>query len=159
MKEITKVSLSIIQEHEVSCNSSITLNNHNLPDFCPINEVKCYRVLLEEDDINRIYLLWEAGFNNLTKNNSFKLADLTVDAQELVRVKSFLDNRIDLRTYANLEVILFGQNLEESSLTATDGNHRLMSQFLSYKSIAEVPAYIYTHEKINNWNFIPPVAR
>jgi hypothetical protein len=77
----------------------------------------------------------------------------------LSRVTSFINGNFDLRSQINMEPIFVGKNIENVSLTAIDGNQRIMAQYLTFGSLDGVPAYIYLHRDFNNWYFIPPLAR
>lgn len=161
MRNILNIELSLIQNNEEFNDSNIRLDRYEIPNFCPSTEVECYQVILEKGDLERIFILFESGFNNLTNNNTFRLSDLIPDeAQKKSRVLSFLDDRdFDLCSRPERTIILFGTNLETSSLTAMDGNHRLMAHFINNNNIDGVPAFIYIHRKINKFIFTPPLAR
>jgi hypothetical protein len=159
MKDIKKVDISHAQNHEESTSANVRLGGYKMYEHCPTNEVQCYRVVLEDKDIDRIFLLNEVTFVKLTTGQTFKLSDLTHDAKTLNRVNSFLKDGVDLRSHPGLELILVCEDLDTGSLTTIDGNHRLMAHYLTFGSVQEVPAYVYIHTNMNKWYFIPPLAR
>ncbi len=126
-------------------NSSVQLNNHDIPEYCPSDEVECYQVTLEKRDLVRIFILYQSGFLYLTNNNTFKVSDLIVTtARKIDRVQSFLnDETFDLRSRPDHTIILFGKNLDTSLLTAMDGNHRLKAHYIEHENIDGIPAFNY----------------
>lgn len=158
MKIIETVDHLTVKEHETSLNSNVGLDNNYIPDHCPLDEIQCYRVKLEESDINRVFILWDGTFSDMTDNNTFKLADVNMNALKRPSTHHFFNKQLDLGVNPELAIVFFAQNLG-SPLVATDGNHRLMAHFLINKNVADIPAFLYTHENIINWRHFPPLAK
>lgn len=156
MKIIQEVPLSKVRTLEKIREANFCLGGYDMK--VKDDEWKCYRGVLEDSDLDRLFLLNELDFGQFT-NNTHLLKNLLEGARNLERVQSFIAKSFDLRIHRDYEPILVTINKEKASLIAIDGNHRLMSHYLQYKSIFEVPVYIGEHDTIIKSGHIPFSAK
>jgi hypothetical protein len=154
MRNLERVDLSVVQERERSTQANIRVGGYHLP--AP-TEFLTHRGFLEDSDLDRLFAIPEMGKN--THGNSCLIKDVHVTATSDPRVLQFMAPAIDLRSAANLEVLLFTVDPETWPLVVGDGNHRLMAHFLSHKTIADVPAFVCSHPSVAIWGFSPMGAR
>lgn len=159
----TIVPISEVELHLANHHSNIRFNNYGMPNCCPKEEIVCYKVILDENDTNRICLV--GNFRNVT-NNTGRLSDidrLAVLVQETEnrgkRVNDFLHGRnegeagIDLIGNNNFAPVLVGIDLNEGPLVLIDGSHRSIAQCIRNGSMQGVPAYICMHPNMINYGF------
>ncbi len=144
MEKLKEVDLDIVQRHEKTTNSNIRIGGYNMPES---HEFKCFRVLLEEDDISRIILPNDYG-KYTAKGNCF-LKDVQSNIDDDERTASFL--KLDLREDCTLAVVIVTNDHNNGPLFVCDGGHRLCSQFRLFKTVANIAAFVGVHTKIKDW--------
>jgi hypothetical protein len=58
-----------------------------------------------------------------------------------------------------LDLLTFTVDPEKSPLVVGDGNHRIIAQFWTHRSVEGVPIFICSHPAVANWSFCPSPAR
>lgn len=154
-----EVDISVIQRHEETTASNARLGYYHMDCHCPTNEFRCFRVGLEQQDEDNLFLLGLTEFVNQTQSQSCRLRDVVRDASSIRRVESFITARLDLRSGIGLELVLVGSDLHGAPLVIIDGNHRAIAQYLTHGSVDGVPAFVCVHPAIRHWPFVPPLAQ
>jgi hypothetical protein len=126
---------------------------------CPTNQLRCFRVQLERQDEDRLFLLGLTEFINQTRDQTCRLRDVFSGASAIQRVASIINAGVDLRSRSGLELVLVATEPHGAPLIAIDGNHRAMAQFLAHGSMEGVLAFVCVHPAIGQWHFVPPLAR
>jgi hypothetical protein len=159
MKDIIQIEYEKLKKFEHKIDGNVKIGGYDMDKICPVSEGKCYKVTLEDSDLDRVYLLRDPTFTNLTKNRDYRFSDLQDVAREEARVKHLLEKNIDLSVNSDWAPVFVCPDIGNGALIAIDGNHRLMAHFLLRGSIANLMAYVYVHENILQWGFIPKAAR
>lgn len=154
---VEEVDLFEVQRHELATEANAKIGGYRMDLHCPMHEFRCYRAVLESSDLNRLFVMQD--FASLTVDNTCRLRDVMPIAGNLARVKSFTTSNIDLRLRDGLELMLVGSELFGAPLTAIDGNHRMIAQYLTYYNVNGVSAYICIHPAMSLWPYVPPLAR
>ena len=154
---VGEADITEVQRHEQATVANARLGGYGMDAHCPMNEIRCYRVMLESSDLDRLFVLQD--FATHTPNRTCRLRDVVPSTASLQRVASFATAGVDLRTHAGLELLLVGIGLDGGSLVAIDGNHRMIAHYLTQGSVDGVPAFIGVHPAMNRWPFVPPLAR
>ena len=134
------------------------IGGYGIDKICPIAEGSCYQITLQEGDGGHLFLLGESTFKNLTTSKDYLLTNIVDDVKELERVKYWLDKKLDLTKALEWAPIFVAKGIG-SPLITIDGNNRLMAHFHQYKRIDGVQGYLFTHNNILNWLFIPTGAK
>lgn len=156
---VGEVDIAEVQRHEQATASNARLGGYHMDHHCPTNQFRCYRVQLERQDEDRLFMLGQTEFINQTRGQSCRLRDVLPGASATQRVASFIAAGVDLRSRSGLELVLVAAELHGASLVAIDGNHRAMAQYLTHGSAQGVPAFVCVHPAIGEWRFVPPLAR
>lgn len=154
---VGEVEIAEVQQHEQATSANARLGGYGMDAHCPTNEIRCYRVVLEEGDLDRLFVMQD--FAAYTSNGSCRLRDVLPSIADIKRVASFTTPSVDLRKRTGLEVILVGSDVDRASLVAIDGNHRIIAQYISQGSVDGVPAFVCVHPAMNRWPYVPPLAR
>jgi hypothetical protein len=162
MEIVGEVNVLEIQQHEAATEANVRLGGYRMDECCPTSEFKCCRVRLEHGDLDRLFVLGD--FAKYTKGKSCRLQDVTQDAEKLEKVASFMhgDGRrgsVDLCSATGLELLIVCRELQDAPLIIYDGCHRAIAQYLKYRSMSGVPAYVCVHPAIDLWGYVPPQAR
>ena len=152
-----EVEISEVQRHEEATAANARLGGYGMDAHCPTNDFRCFRVLLEQGDADRLFVL--ADFSAQTTAQSCRMRDLVPGAVALPRVASFVTAGVDLRSRTGLELVLVCGALHDTPLIVIDGNHRAIHQFLTQGSMQGVRAYACVHRDISQWPFVPRLAR
>jgi hypothetical protein len=156
MKIIEPVSVEVVQAHEVETDSNARLCTYDMP--IKLGEVKALRATLDANDLARLFLLGIGGFDVLTKDRTWRVADLLPTAWTIDRMKSFVGAKMDLRQRPDLAVVIATANAESGPLVLIDGNHRAMAHFLSHRTVEDLPAFVCEHDGFRQWPYVPPLA-
>ena len=154
MRDFQPVDLVAVQEREKSTDANIRMGRYGLP--VP-EEFNTHRALLDESDLDRLYLIPEFGKH--TAGSTALLKDVTESALSDHRVRQFLSPPINLQIAPRLELITFTVNPEKSPIIVGDGNHRIIAHFWTYRTVDGVPLFICSHPTVAWWDFCPPGAR
>ena len=156
----TSIDYSIIIEFEKKIKTNISITHCTIQDYSPLNESQCYKIVLTEADISRIFLCQAPNIIDHTKNRSSRLQDTMESAKEVIKERAPDTNSIlDLRASDHLSPIFITPNLDMANLVAIDGNHRLMAHFLAYRNIDGVHAYAYVHPNTTKFPWYPDNAK
>lgn len=156
MKIIERIELPLIRRHERQTKANVTLGGYKMDICCPVAEFKLMRCVLELDDIHRLFVL--AEFSKHT-NGECMVKAATAETIGNPRVASFAKDMVDLRKTAGLDLLIVSADASRSPLLIIDGNHRAIWQYLTYQSIHGVPAFVCSHPRINDWGYVPKVAK
>lgn len=168
MKIIAAVTIEDVQRHLGSSNANVKIGSYGMDLFSPLDEFNCFRVTLNEADIDKLFLL-NCGFVQNTTGHTGRVRDidpnmLSVDSTN--RVNSFLvpptqskKKQIDLRCSPNLSIVLVCANAGYGPWTIIDGNHRAIAHYLKYGGITNIKAYVCVHPQIINWPYVTILAR
>lgn len=159
MKIINPIQYQQLRTFEERIGGNVKVGGYNMNLICPVEEGQCYQVTLEEGDLNRLFLLGEATFTNLTENRNYRLAGLTSAVEGLHRVKYWLDQNLDLTKVPEWAPVFVTWDIEKSPIITIDGNHRLMAHFKQYHTIEGLPGYLFVHHNIHKWGFVPSEAK
>lgn len=154
---VSEVSISEVQRHEEATAANARLDRYDLNRHCPTSEFRCLRVLLEQSDTDRLFLL--GCFVERTTGRTCRIRDVELDPANSHRVASFVNAGVDLRSRAGLELVLVCRELYDAPLVIIDGNHRAIAHYLTQGSMQSVPAYVCVHQAISQWGFVPNLAR
>lgn len=145
-------------ESRPAIEANIQINHPWLIENCPINDVKCYKIVLDDTDMPRVYILYGYEFWNITVNNSFKLSDITEFARTLPKARKLLNMNlvIDLSQSDNWSPVFICPDLNTGPLVPIDGNHRLMVHYLTHGSIQGIHAYLFVHTETTGFEWFPP---
>ena len=154
---ITDVSLDSLRLHEKATAANATLGSYGMDKHCPLKEFRICRVQFQADDLERLFMIGE--FAKHTVDHSGRLRSVTAASADMPRVAAFLRDDFDLRSRSGFEPIFVGAAWEKAGLTAIDGNHRMIAQFLSGRGIEGVIAFVCIHPMIGKWPFVPHAAR
>ena len=127
--------------------------------LCPIEEGLCYQIKLQENDTNRLFLLNEPTFTSFTRDKNYRLSDIIDDVKNSDRVKYWLDKEFDLRLSPEWSPIFVCPETNVGTIVTIDGNHRLTAHFHRHKTIEGLPGYLFVHQNIQKWCYIPNGAR
>ncbi len=168
MKIISKVNIAEIRQHERSCRANVTLGSYGMESHCIFNEFQFYKAVLEANDISNLFLL-NCGFASNTHGQTGRLEDIkpeTISDSSKSRIRAFTKSptkcekyTIDLRQSPQLALILLCVEAKDGPWIITDGNHRAISQYLSYGHLHDVTVYLCVHPQISKWPYIPTLAR
>lgn len=160
-----------VQEIEVMLtkhNSNIRLHNYGMPDCCPENELECFKVKFEQNDLGRLYLV--GNFANVTAGTcKLSLLDAHAVQNQIAegrsdRIRSFMSGGdefqegIDLLQADGFEPVLVGPNLENGKLLFIDGSHRAIAHFICHGNLNEVRAYACIHPNFKKYSLYRHVA-
>jgi hypothetical protein len=160
MRIIESVDLDTLQVHEKATNCNVKLGSYKMDQICPIAEFQINWVLLDDSELERIFLLGE--FGKMTHNKTNRLIDvmdlLPDDTTKRIDER-ILSRNLDIRLQRNESLMIVATNIEDGPLTIIDGNHRAMNHFKKHNNIQDVPAYVCVHPNISRWPFVPRLAR
>ncbi|MFO0807584.1 MAG: hypothetical protein U0746_03090 [Gemmataceae bacterium] len=159
MMQLTgSVSVEHIQKHLKARHSGVALDLESMPGRPSEYKGRC--ASLESADLGRIVLWWE--FKVHTAGESCRLEDVLPSAADLPRVKSIIEGNagksrgpLDVRSAPDMAVVIVWNEQPDGILYVIDGNHRMMAQVLSGKSVNDVPAIVCVHPKVMEWAYIP----
>jgi hypothetical protein len=162
MENIIEVNISVVRRHEEKTKANVRLGGYMMDACCPTSEFRCYRVCLDQEDDDLLYVL--ADFAKYTKSESCRLRDVMQDAELLERVASFKHGHqdranVDLRSATGLDLMIVSTQLEAAPLIIYDGCHRAIAHYLTYRSMTGVPAFVCVHLAIDRWGCVPVQAR
>lgn len=159
MRIVNKVEIAAIQNHLRNLNTSIHLDQADLPSHKD-GHWHGYKVTLNSDDLDRVILWWEN--QNHTKNKTCKVADLLPSAKNLERVQSFIVGSdakglspLGLRSADGMEPCVVASSIDDDFLYVIDGNHRLIAHWLQGRSLDDVTIYVAVHDNLKSWVYIP----
>lgn len=160
MNSIDPITIDYLRTHEQATNANVRLGGYKMDEQFPTAEIKCYRVELDGNDLERLFVLWD--FAAATEHKSCRLVDVLQTqghATAMENVPQNTENDLNLATSDCIEPILMTTDLATGSLTITDGNHRMMAHYLGRSSVDGVCAYVAVHPMMNQWGCIPLPAR
>jgi hypothetical protein len=159
VKSITLIDYQKLKQFEDSIGGNVKVGGYEMDKPCPVATGNCYQIELETADIDKIFLLNEKTFTNLTSNRNYKLSEIVDSVNELERVNRWVDWKLNLRDSPDWSPVFVSQSIENGSLITIDGNHRLVAHFLQHRNVDGVHAYLFVHHNINEWVFIPALAK
>jgi hypothetical protein len=172
LRNIGSIDIATIQEHLAEQESGIafTRSPTSPAEFYELpwhpNEYQGFRVSLDDGDVNRL-VLWR-GFAFQTHHRSCKLMDIftpidSLDSAIQRRVRPFIEGvpasgkgPLDLRTTANMAIVMVSNDFEGNILYIIDGNHRSIAQYLTNKGFKDIPAFVCIHPRMWEWKYGPP---
>jgi hypothetical protein len=169
MELITQVSFIEVENVLNKHDSNIRFYNYDMPECCPSNEFLCYKVKLQESDIDRLYLV--GNFHNVTSGTcKIKNVDAhAVQSQEAegrsMRLESLMNgghkfqNGINLLDNDGFEPVLVGNDLYNGKVLFIDGSHRAIAHFIKHGNLSAIEVYVCIHPNIVNYSFYKHVAR
>jgi hypothetical protein len=157
LRVIESVSLSVVQQHELATGANINLGGYHMDRCCPLPEFRTFKVALDSDDIDRLFILWD--FAQYTAGHTCQLKDVLPLAESEGRVAPFIRDAVDLRTRHDRAIQIVSDAETGRPLVVIDGNHRAIAQYLMYRTVHDVPAFLCIHPKIGEWSGMPPSAR
>jgi hypothetical protein len=157
MVVVSEVNILEVQRHEEATAANARLGGYKMDTHCPMNEFQCFRVLLEQSDTDRLFLLGQ--FAGRTTGQTCRIRDVKLSAADLSRVASFTTAGVDLRSHVGLELVLVCRELYDAPLIIIDGNHRAIAHYLAQRRMQSVPAYVCLHRAISQWSYVPSLAR
>lgn len=158
---VEQIEYSILRDFENSIpNINVRVGGYEMDSICPINEGKCYKIKLQESDLNRLFILGDPSFTNLTSNKNYRLSGLIPEvAEQEIKTRTSLDVILDLRESHKLAPVFVSRNLDSGLVVTIDGNHRLMGHFLRNKSIEGVNGFLFVHPNVEKWGFIETIKK
>jgi len=157
MRIIENVAVAVVQGHEEATAANVRLGGYDMP--IQLDEVRAYRVAVDAEDADRLFLLGLGALGVGTAGGSFKVADILPRVASLGSVRSLMRAGVDLRTRPDLSLVIVTAGDDRRPLTIIDGNHRAMAQFLTYRTVQDVSAFVCIHPGFAQWSYIPPLAR
>lgn len=154
-----KIDYKILRDFELGINANLQSTEKHLQKLCPLNEVECFKLVLEEADIKRVFFCTAPDFATYTENHSFRLEDTCEAGRNDPTVSCLLEKHIDLSKSDNWAPVFITPNLKTASLVALDGNHRLMAHFLMHKSTNGLQAFAFVHQNSIDWPWFPDNAK
>jgi hypothetical protein len=153
------VTLDEVQKHEAATNANARLGSYEMDLSCPIHEIRCFHVLLDSDDTQRLFVL--PDFRKHTARCSCRLVDAMPSAANVAmeRLPPGAISLLDLRVHSGLELVLVATDLSVAPLIIVDGNHRALAHYMRFRNLDRVPAYIGVHPNMHQWRFVPRLAR
>jgi hypothetical protein len=152
------LDICVLRQHEKNTQSNVTLGSYHLDKHCPLEEFAIHRVRLEADDCNRLFMLGE--FAKYSKDRSGRLHDVqTLDERAEKKIASLIASSVDLRSRDNLELVIVSADAQTGSLVIIDGNHRAIAQYRIFGHTVDVPSFVCIHPNVNQWPFVPLLAR
>ncbi len=168
MNIIETVNLTEIRQHEQTCRANVILGGYGMATHCALKEFQLYKAILEVDDTSNLFLL-NCGFAVNTHGQTGKVKDIKIETLSNAsksRINAFTKSpakcrkyAIDLRHSPQLALILVCAEAKNGPWIIIDGNHRAISQYLSYGDLRDVTGYLCVHPQINKWPYIPSLAR
>ena len=155
---IEKIDYKVLRDFELGVNANLQTTQEHLQRLCPLNEVECFKLVLEESDIHRIFFCTAPDFATYTQNHSFRLEDTCEAARIDPIVSCLLEKNIDLSNSDHWAPVFISPKIA-GSLVALDGNHRLMAHFLMHKSTKGLHAFLFVHQNTINWPWFPNNAK
>lgn len=127
----------------------------------PADEVQCFHVELTDDDVQRIFLLYEQTFVGHTTGSSCRIIDIlsTAETMAMERLPVGTKNQLDLSRTTNLEPVFVTTDVDHHPFVAIDGNHRLTAHYVRHRGVNGVKAFVIMHKQMFDWEFIPPLAK
>ena len=151
------VNVALVRAHESATHANVRLDRYDLDKHCPLNEFKAFSVKLEEGDIDRVFLL-NCGFAAYTEGGTCKLKDVRPDLLLHDLVRKIIENAC-FPVSPDQALLMVSADEKCGPLIVYDANHRAMAQYLTQKSVQDVLAYVCVQGRINEWRFVPPLAR
>lgn len=161
------VDITEVQQHENLTDANARVGGYGMYTYCPAEGFSFYLGHLEQQDWNRLYLLGE--FAKYTDGGTGRVIDISskkLEASTWGRVASFSQpsensnfKPIDLRSAENLALLIVTPDASSGPLVLIDGNHRAISQYLTYGIVSHVPAFLCVHLNIMQWPYVPGHAR
>jgi hypothetical protein len=157
MLDVREVDVSEIQRHEEATEADVRLGGEGMDACCRTSEFRCFRGVLEQSDVDRLFLL--PGFKDVTTGASCRIRDLIPDAATLERSLQFVSEKVDLRSQHGLALVLVCEDLHTAPFIIIDGNHRAIAQYFTHGGLQDVYAYVCVHQALSQWSVVPPLAR
>jgi hypothetical protein len=159
MTILETVAIETVQAHEQQTGANVRLGGYHMDVICPTKAFQLFRATLDESDLGRLLLLGIPEFAVCTVRGSWRMADLLPNAAIVPRVASFIKDKVELPSRADLALLIVAADAHSGPIIIIDGNHRAMAHYATHKSIQGIPAFVCTHAKIRGWSFVPPSAR
>ena len=156
MNHTIPITLEDVRALEERTNSNVRLGRYDMGEFSPTKEFDCYKTVLDQSDLDRLFLL--SDFHMMTRTASCKLADVQ-SGQIPETSMSRISRDIDLTTLAGCEIEIVSPSMDDGPLVIVDGNHRVVGHFLNRGTIQDVPAFVCIHRNILVWPHVPSTAR
>jgi len=147
---ISNVDIADVQRHELQTEANAKVGGYGMDKYCPVDEFKTYRVQLERQDWERMYLIGE--FARFTTGITGRVVDIDTKMLEETtksRVESFYQppanspfTPIDLRLTADLALVIVSADANSSPLILIDGNHRAIAQYIKFGAVSLIPAFL-----------------
>lgn len=157
MKEIEPIDVSEYQALLKSKGSGVAMDLAIMPS--PVESYTAFRAVLEEDDLNRIFLWFQ--FKEDTAGMTGKLTDALPESASKKRVKPLIEGDpakgwmpIDLRSALGFEPMLVTNDFIHGPLQVIDGNHRMIAQFITGKGFDHLPVYVCVHPRMMEWPYM-----
>lgn len=159
--KIRPARLAEISSLDDATNANVRLGGYDMDKLFPVTEIECFHMELSEEDVHRIFLLYEATFIPHTKHGTCKIVDILSTAEEMAtsRLRSGTKNELDLSVTIAQEPVFVTTNVAKNPFVAIDGNHRLTAHFAQHRSVNGVKVFVAVHKRMFDWHFIPPLAR
>ena len=167
MRDIVAMDFGSLRSHEQRVDANVRLGGYHMDKHSPTAEFQVYGAVLDSIDWLRLYLLGE--FAQHTWGTTARVVDVDRSAlspQSTKKIATFYETDpsrnwlpLDLRRLPELAIIAVASNIETSSLTITDGNHRAIAQCWRHGPTSDVPIIVCVHRNIKQWPFIPHHAR
>ena len=84
MKIISQIPFSEIDKYDERFQANVRIGGYDMDKVFPKEEAQCYSALIEESDIEKIYLLALTEFQTFTRNGSLRTTDIVRKAAELI---------------------------------------------------------------------------
>lgn len=159
MNIISQIDYQRLKQFEKQIGGNVKVGGYGMDNLCPIEEGHCYQIKLQENDTNRLFLLGETTFKSLTYDKNYRLSDIIDDVKNLVRVKHWIDYKLDLRISVEWSPIFVCPDTNSGPIVTIDGNHRLIAHFHQHNTIEGLLGYLFVHPNIQQWGYIPNGAR
>jgi|TARA_R110002124_G_scaffold153408_2_gene320468 hypothetical protein len=154
-----RIDYKTLRDFELGISANLQTTEENLQKLCPLGEVECFKLVLEESDIQRVFLCTAPDFATYTKNQSFRLIDTCEAARNDPTVSCLLSKNVDLSKSNKWAPVFISPNYDKGSLVAFDGNHRLMAHFLMHEGTKGVQAFLLVHQNTIDWPWFPDNAK
>lgn len=153
---IKPIAYTELEQFEDKIAGNVRVGGYKMDRLCPIETGTCYQISLNASEIDRVRLLREVTFTELTQHQNYYLSGLLPDkAIALPRVKYWFDRELNLSQSPEWSPVFVSPNLDAGLIVAIDGNHRLMAHYIRHQSVEGVPGYLFVHPNLQTWDFMP----
>ena len=142
MRIVSPASLAEIREQERSTDCNSTIGGYRMDWYCPLDECIYFRVVLDEADGCRLYLLGDFAPCTLGTCRPSDLRSERFTARTAERVASFARGLVDLRVTPCLLPVAVTADAVGGPIVLIDGNHRAIWQHLTHGGLSGVPVYV-----------------